>query len=338
MARSELIVVAGAGSVGCFVGGLLADAGRDVALLARPRIRDEIARHGLRLTSLDGLDRAVAAGRVAVSDDAALLAGAGVVLVTVKSADTAAMAEAIATGVASDAVIVSLQNGVGNVALLRSRLPGHRVLAAMVPFNVVAMGGGRFHRATSGDIVIERDHADTAALLSAPALTLRPSDRIEGVQYGKLLLNLNNALNALSDLPLREQLAHRAWRRLFAAEIAEGLAALRAARITPISATPIPAALMPHLLRLPDKWFQLLLGRSLRIDPHARSSMWDDLARKRTTEVDFLQGVVVELAQRHGIDAPLSRRVAALVKDAEARGQGSPGLTPEQVAIPAMRR
>jgi ketopantoate reductase len=104
----------------------------------------------LRLTSLKASteDRA---DRHAVGRSSFLTAG--VVLVTVKSADTAAMADIIARHAPSDAVIVSLQNGVGNAAVLRHRLPGRRVLGGMVPFNVMALGEGRFHRATSGDIV-----------------------------------------------------------------------------------------------------------------------------------------------------------------------------------------
>src|SRR5207247_2894637 len=167
----------------------------------------------------------------------------------------------------ADAVIVSLQNGVGNVSVLRQRLPGRRVLAGMVPFNVIAPGEGRFHRATSGDIVIEQDEAGTANLLSVPELKLRPTSHIAAVQWGKLLVNLNNALNALSDLPLRQQLAQRAWRSLFADQVAEGLAAIKAEGIKTVSSTPVPASLAPHLLRLPVAVFAVLLGSTVKSAP-----------------------------------------------------------------------
>jgi 2-dehydropantoate 2-reductase len=325
------IVVAGAGSIGCFVGGMLAAAGRRVSLLARPRIIAEIESHGLRLTSFEGLDRQAAPAQLSLSDDPQILRDAAVVLVTVKSAGTAAMADLIARHAPGDAVIVSLQNGVDNVAVLRERLPGRRVLAAMVPFNVIAPGDGRFHRATSGDIVIERDEGDCAAKLSIPGLVMRPSGDIVGVQWGKLLVNLNNALNALSDLPLRAQLAKRPWRMLLADQIAEALTALKAEGIKPLSPTPIPAGLTPYLLRMPDMLFELALGRTMKIDREARSSMWQDLNRGAPTEIDYLQGVIVRLADRHGLDVPLSRRVVALIKRAEAAGACSPGLVPEQI-------
>jgi 2-dehydropantoate 2-reductase len=331
MSDTRTICVAGAGSIGCFVGGMLAGAGQCVALLARPRVISDIGDHGLRLSSFEHLDHLVAPTAMTLSDDPAILRDAAFVLVTVKSADTADIAEAIAQYAPADAVVISLQNGVGNVAALRAQLPGRSVLAGMVPFNVVAMGEGRYHRSTSGDIIIERDSSGTAARLSVPGLAIRASDNIVGVQWGKLLVNLNNALNALSGLPLREQLAQRGWRKLFADQIAEGLAALRAEGITPVSSTPLPPGWTPHLLRLPDRLFNLILGRTMKIDRNARSSMWEDLQRGRRTEIDYLQGVIVQIARRHGLSVPLSERVIALVKQAEADGNGAPGLTPKQI-------
>ena len=252
---------------------------------------------------------------------------------TVKSADTGEIAELIARHASTDAAVVSLQNGVGNLSLLRDRLAGRKVLGGMVPFNVVALGDGRFHRSTSGDIVIAQDDAGTAARLSVPSLAIKASANIDGVQWGKLIVNLNNALNALSNIPLRQQLAQRGWRQLFADQMVEGLAAVRAEGIVPVSPTPLPSGWMPHLLRLPDALFGMLLGRTMKIDPEARSSMWEDLQRGRRTEIDYLQGVITEIADRRGLQAPLSRRITALIRKAEADGKGAPGLTAEQIRV-----
>ena len=218
----------------------------------------------------------------------------------------------------ADAVIISLQNGVGNVPVLRQRLPGRRVLAGMVAFNVVSRGEGRFHRATSGDIVLEQDEAGTANALSVPGLKVRPTPDIAGVQWGKLLVNLNNALNALSDLPLRQQLAQRGWRRLFADQMAEGLRVVKAEGIRPVSSTPVPAGLTPHLLRLPDAVFATLLRGAMKVDPEARSSMWEDLQRGRRTEIDYLQGVIIAIAEQ-------ARPAGAAVPARAGAGQGGRG-------------
>ena len=88
---------------------------------------------------------------------------------------------------------------------------------------------------------------------------------------------------------------------------------------------------MPPLLRLPNAIFEPMLGRTMKIDPEARSSMWDDLKRGRRTEIDYLQGVITEIAGRRGLQAPLSRRIVELIRQAERGARGSPGLTPEQI-------
>jgi len=84
-------------------------------------------------------------------------------------------------------------------------------------------------------------------------------------------------------------------------------------------------------MRLPDAAFAVLLARVMKIDPDARSSMWEDLQRGRRTEIDHLQGVITEIADRRGLEVPLSRCIVALIRHAEAEARGSPRLTPEQV-------
>ena len=324
------IVIAGAGSIGCFVGGLLTSAGKAVSFLARQRIADELTANGLHLTDLDGLPIDVAPEALTIDPDPALLREADIVLVTVKSGATAEMAKLVREHAPTQAVIVSLQNGVGNAAALRQALPGHRVLAGMVPFNVLYRGEGRFHRGTSGSIVIE-DDGGTAALLTAPHLPVEASGDMAAVLWGKLLLNLNNALNALAGVPLQQQLLDRRWRRLLAGQQAEALRLLRKAGIRPWSLGPLPVRLLPWMLRLPTPLFKLASGSAVRIDPLARSSMWEDLERRRPTEVDELQGAVVALARRLGEEAPRNLRILELIREAERASSGSPRLDPAKI-------
>lgn len=331
MSASKSICVAGAGSIGCFVGGMLCAGGRTVSMLARPRIIDEVKAHGLKVTSFEGIEHRLTSAEVAFSVDAEILSHANVILVCVKSDDTAEIADLISRHARTDVVIVSLQNGTGNVSVMSQKLPRHQVLAGMVPFNVLSLGNGHFHRATSGDILIENDTADTASSISIPELKVRAVDNIEGIQWGKLLINLNNALNALSGLTLREQFAQRSWRVLLADQMSEALAVIKAEGIAPVSSTPLPPSFTPYILKLPDFLFAKVAAAMVKIDPKARSSMWEDLQRGRRTEIDHLQGKIAALAERHGMKAPLTERIASFVKAAEKSGAGSPGLTPQQI-------
>jgi len=323
---SESIIVAGAGSIGCYVGGQLAAAGRDVRFLARQRIADELAEHGLTVSDRDGGTLRVEAKDVAAGVDPGVLATADVVLVTVKSGATREMARNIRQFAPAQAQVVSLQNGIDNAAILQEELPALKVVAGMVPFNVVALGAGRFHRGTDGDIVFDAKAAPLAAMLSTPHMRIATHADMRALAWGKLLLNLNNALNALAGVPLRDELADRAWRRILAACIAEALVALDAAGIEPAKVGALPPAMLPAVLRLPDVLFRLVAAAQLRIDPSARSSMWDDLEQRRSTEIDQLQGAIVALAAQHGTPAPTNKAVLDRVKAAETKRAGSPRL------------
>jgi 2-dehydropantoate 2-reductase len=325
------IAVYGAGSIGCFIGGLLVLAGRSVTFLARPRIAAELAAHGLFVSDLGGLASRIGPEALDVQTRADFLRETGLVLLTVKSRDTEAAAEEIAALAGPDVPVLSVQNGASNLAILRGRLGRDRVLGGMALFNVIHKGQGIFRRATSGGVVIESGRPDALRLLSVPNLQVSDTANIEGVQWGKLLLNLNNALNALSGLPLRTQLQERAWRRLLADQIAEALGVLEAAGIKPVSPVKLPLRFLPAALRLPDFPFRLAARPMLKIDPEARSSTWEDLTRGRPAETGEFQGAIVKLAQKHGLSAPLSETVLELVKEAEAAGGGPPGLRAEDI-------
>lgn len=330
--RAPRIVVAGAGSIGCFVGGILARSAQDVTLLLRPKTEAEITQNGLTLTDFGDLDVALSPDRFVMSIDPACLASVDIVLVTVKSGATEEMAAQIAAHAPEEAVVVSLQNGVENAAVLREMLPGWDVRAGMVPFNVVWVGGGRFHRGTSGDIIIEKGQGHVGRHLSVPDLHVHEHSDIAAVQWGKLLINLNNALNALSGLPLRAQIGDRGWRRVMAAQMEEALAVLGAAEVAyqnPVAKVPMKA--VPRILRLPTWAFRLVAKTMLSIDPTARSSMWEDLEKGRSTEIEELQGKVVAVARQANVAAPINAGIAGLIREAEVRGDGPPNLSVHDV-------
>ena len=317
------IAIVGGGSIGCHVGARLAGAGATVTLVGRPRVLDEIRAHGLAWSDLRGGQGWVDAAAVTLAEGMAAAAAAALVLVTVKSADSAEVARALQPVLAPGAVVLSLQNGLRNLPALRAGLPGHKVLAGMVPFNVVARGQGLFHQATAGALDAEDDlalHPWQAAFASA-GLPLALHADMSAVQWAKLLLNLNNAVNALSGLPLKAQLAQRDWRRCMALAQAEALALLGQTGQPLARVTPLPPGWLPGLLRLPDALFLRLAQRMLAMDPLARSSMADDLARGRPSEVDDLNGEVVRLAQRLGRQAPVNQTLVRLMHEAQAGGR-----------------
>jgi 2-dehydropantoate 2-reductase len=307
------VLVMGAGSVGCFVGGRLAAAGADVLFVGRPRVLTALRLNGLNLTDLEGGDvRLAAAGlRLAESPSAPV----GLVLLCVKSGATAAAARELAASLPAGTPVLSLQNGVANAEVAAAAAPGLLWLPGMVPFNIAELAPGRYHRGTAGTLAAQKHPAliPWLPLFAKAGLPLQLHPQLAPVQWGKLLLNLNNPVNALSGRPLRAQLLDREYRKVLAALQDEALQALRAARIRPAAMAGCAPRRLPGLLRLPTWAFRLLVGRMLRIDERARSSMADDLMHGRVTEVDALCGAVVRLARAQGVDAPLNARMISLL-------------------------
>jgi 2-dehydropantoate 2-reductase len=323
------VLVMGAGAVGCWIGGCLAAAGAPVTFIGRQRSVDTLRAHGLALTDLDGGRRTVPAGALTWAtsplEDAAR--SPSLALLCVKSGATADAAADLARALPAHTVVVSMQNGISNAAQARSQAPQLTVLPGMVQFNVVELGPGRYHRATSGRLAAQ-DHPLLRAwqpAFAAAGLPLELHADLAPLQWGKLLLNLNNPVNALSGLPLRAQLLERDHRICMAALIDEALTALHAAGIQPAKLTPLPPPALPAALRLPTAIFRLLAFRMLRMDAKARTSMALDLMQRRPTEIDALCGEVVRLARDHGTTAPVNERISELVRAWPSRPQPMSG-------------
>ncbi|MGB1298670.1 MAG: 2-dehydropantoate 2-reductase [Psychrobium sp.] len=331
------IAIVGAGSIGCYLGGCLIVAGADVTLIGRERMCQQIAEHGLRVTDCQGRDSNLSSEQVSYSLDMSPLQDADVILVTVKSGDTQTVAQEISANASPKALVVSLQNGVSNVDVLKEHLSQFNVLAAMVPFNVLSNGDGHFHCGTEGNLALADPKNVSQPLIDALAaaqLSVDVYDDLTNVQWTKLLLNLNNAINALSGLPLLEQLSSRAYRLILAQAISEALAVYRAAGIKPVKSGKVIPQTIPHVLSLPTWLYKIVASSMLKIDPTARSSMYEDFILGRKTEIDYLNGAIVKLAQQHGLDAPVNATITRLVKENELRG-ASPKLSP-QIILNAM--
>ena len=323
--------ILGAGSIGCYVGGMLAASGERVTFVGRPAMAQRLSA-GMDLTRHDGLDRELDPQSIDFVTDTTSLADCDVVLVCVKSGDTGEAGRILKAATGDGTVIVSMQNGVSNADTLREALPGRTVLSAMVPFNVARIGESRFHRGTEGATVIEDDgpareiarHLDQAGV---PAMV---TDDIEPVLWGKLLMNLNNAVNLLSGRPLKAQLKDRDYRRVLAASVREALSVLDAAGIEPARIGKVRPQIIPIVLGLPNWLFRLVARGMLKIDDKARSSMAEDMEAGRKPEIDYLNGEIVRQGVRTGVPTPVNAKIVELVEKAFAAGT-SPQLSGKEL-------
>lgn len=326
--------VMGAGAIGCYVGGRLAARGAEVLFVGRARVKEELSRAGLTLIDLNGASpTTVASASLRVETEPEALSDCDAVLVCVKCAQTAETAQTLARVLSRRAIVVSLQNGVRNADVMREHLDGRAVLGAVVGFNVVSREPGVFRRATSGPLVIEASSdarvSELARALTDAGFEALLSHDIRAHQWSKLVMNLNNAVSALTDVPTPRLIFEAPYRRILAAVMGEAIEVIGRAGVKMKRVGPLPAQLFPTMLKLPTPVLRAVIGVQLKVDPDARSSMWEDLSRRRSTEVDYLNGEIVRLAESSGRRAPINERVVALIRDAERRAEGSPRMPAE---------
>jgi len=302
----ETVAVLGAGAVGCYFGGMLARSGVSVTLIGRASHIDAIAAEGLLLKTTTFTERV----RVAASTDAAAARAADLVLVAVKTWDTEAAARSLAPHLAEGATVLSLQNGVENAALLRAGA-GHGAFPAVVWVAAEMTGPGALTHSGRGDLVIgdetpaahgapERSSElnAAAALFARAGVPCLVSENVLGELWAKLAANCAfNPVSALTRARYGRIGTSPAGRRLLEEAVAEVLAVAAASGVAMEGQDALGAT-----LKLTDSM------------PEATSSMAQDLARGRRTEVDALNGFVARRGGALGVPVPVNRTLATLVK------------------------
>ncbi len=298
------IAIFGAGNVGCFVGGTLALAGQEVSFIGRRKIRDEIKAHGLTLLDRGRILGTVPNPRFAL--DPISLEEADIVFVTVKLGGLAGAAADLEAFTKPDALLVTLENGIGVAERLHDLIPDREVVDGTVAFNVVPLGEGRWEQASYGKVYAQR-HPRLDGLGLALVDDMRP------IEWGKLLVNLINAVNALSGLSLKGTFSQSGYRLAVRASLNEALAALRAAGIRPAKVGPTHPSVSALALSLPDWLFNSLIIPRLGMSENARLSMGVDYDTGRPTEVDELNGRIAQLGRAHNVPTPVNDGLVRLV-------------------------
>ena len=315
------LVIVGAGAIGCYLGTHWAAAGVPVTLLGRGSVQ-RFAHIGLQTTNGAILPAASFGDTIRLSDTPADLAGAGMILICVKSTALPTVIEHLQKYAPQNAPIICLLNGVAPIRDLRAALPDRQILAGMVPFNVVWQTENTLKRSSVGQVILEKGPA-TQYLAKATAHCPEPpalSTEISAVQHGKLLLNLNNPINALSGLSLYQQLRDRGYRRAYAAVLNEALQIFEAAGISHAKSGPLPAHRIVQTLRMPNWVFNSIALRLQRLDPQSQTSMAQDLAASKPTEIDSLNGEILRIAETMNHPAPINSAIVRLIKEAKSGG------------------
>lgn len=295
------VAVVGAGAVGCYYGGMLARAGHAVTLIGRPQHVDAVRAQGLRMQTL-AFDEQV---RVQASTEPAAVAGADLVLFSVKSPDTETTGRQLLAHLPARALVLTLQNGVDNAERLRTVLP-QEVTAAVVYVATEMAGPGHMRHHGRGELVIEPGprSAALAEVLRAAGVPTEVSCDARTALWSKLVLNCAyNALSAIAQLPYGRLVQGAGVPQVMADLVAECLAVAGAEGVA------LPANIHQSVERLAQTM------------PTQSSSTAQDLARGKPTEIDHLNGLVVRRGEARGIATPVNRAMWALVKLLEQTAQ-----------------
>jgi len=321
-ATSRPVVILGAGTIGCFLGGHWQASGVNVLLLGRAAKMDALAQSGLALDG--GTEAHVAGDKLVTSADPAVMATAGLVVVCVKSPALEAAIGDLAAHCPEDVPILCLMNGLAPLRALKAGLPQHQVLGGMVPFNVIWESEGQLRRASAGEVVAQSSPATAvlAGQVRTSGCTISLVADPTSLMLGKLLLNLNNPINALSGLGLHKQLGQRPFRLIYAQVLREALSVLAQANAPHAAAGAVAPEKIVRILKLPNLLFNTIAMRIQKIDRKSQTSMAVDLAAGRKTEVDTINGEIMRMAHNACCEAPLNAGLVRLIHAAEQGGKG----------------
>ncbi|MBU3608387.1 ketopantoate reductase family protein [Polynucleobacter nymphae] len=306
--RYQKIYVLGAGAVGCFFGGMLARAGHEVTFIARPERAEALNSLGLEM-DCKAFHETI---QVKASSDLSDLRDADLVLLSVKSLDTEGTLTQIKSVLPSKAVILSLQNGVANVEIA-SKIITNPVYAAVVYVAAGMIGQSTMKHHGRGELLVgsisassptdDENLQEICKLFEGATVPCSIAPQIQRDMWLKFLVNCSfNAISGIGQISYGEMVKSPGIVKLIK-EITKEFLAIAAFEDVKIS--------MSEALAANDSIATTMVTQI--------SSTAQDLAKGKMTEINFLNGYIVELGKRYGVPTPYNQSVYALVKMMESK-------------------
>ena len=304
------IAVVAAGAVGSFYGAMLARAGHKVTLIGRPAHVQATTRDGLKLDL--STSSATEIIRIEASSDLSSLGTADLVLFCVKSTDSASVALQIAPYLAPHALIMSLQNGVENAALIAQHVP-HAVIPSVVYVATEITAPGCVKHHGRGELVIgtmqvsrlsnpQKILQEIVMLFGSAQVPVQISPNVMAELWSKLMINCAfNAISGLAQIQYGKLAALASVRSTQTALVKEVIAVAYADGIHLSETVALQAV----------EQISVTMGSQ-------KSSTAQDMARSKPSEIDHLNGFIVRRGQALGVATPVNQALFALVKLVES--------------------
>ena len=308
------VLVFGAGAIGSAFGGFLSPH-HEVTLLGRRTHLEAIHKNGLRVSGIWGNHRFRNLKLVHRFD--ALLKEKekfDLILVTVKSYDTESAAKSIRKILGPKTLVLSLQNGIGNIETLQAHLPKKQILAGRIIFGVETTYQGSIkitviaEPAAIGEPLggkITPRVKKLVKLIHQAGIPAVPTSNVQGRLWLKVIYNASlNPLASLLHCHYGKLTESVATRMLMNQVIEEVYSVMHKTKIQ----LPVPDARAYQKL-----FYSKLVPRTFNHHP----SMLQDLQHGKQTEIDSITGAVVRLGKKGRVPTPINQKLLALIREKE---------------------
>lgn len=300
------IVIVGPGALGSLLAAFLIRSKEEVWLLDHNKERSqEIAQSGIKVEGVSGNWQV----SPKISADINEIGPADLLIISVKSYDTKPAISAIKPLIKEDSAVLTLQNGIGNIEIITEAIGSERVIAGVTNLGATFIKPGFIRHAGKGETAIGRiDGKMTVKMRSIrqifnkAGLETKISRDIKGLLWSKLIVNSGiNALSAIVRLNNGRLTEFEGTKKIMRETVTEAMRIAKRKRIKLLFDDPLA------------KVEAVAEATGLNT-----SSMLQDVLRKKRTEIDFINGVIVRQGQELGIPVPVNQVLVDLVKTIEA--------------------
>ncbi len=292
------ILLVGTGALATLFAVRLSEAGHGVHMLGTwKKGLVELQTHGARILDADGNERSYA---VHATDNPLDVRDAKYALVLVKSWQTERAARQLKSALAIDGLAVTLQNGIGNRETLIRDLGSDRVSLGVTTSGATLLGPGLVRMGGEGILSLEQNQAigPLEAALRSSKFNLQLVDDVQSLMWGKLVINAAiNPLTALLQISNGELLSHPKARKMMGALARETAEVAEAEHVNLPFSNPVDAA---------EEVARKTAGNY--------SSMFQDVLRGAATEIDAINGAVMQRGRKHGIKTPYNKACWTMVR------------------------
>ena len=300
------IVIVGPGAIGCLLASFLSKGKDEIWLLDKDEERaSKINKNGISIEGISGEWNV----KGKATTDVKNIGSAELVIIAVKSYDTKEAISASKPLISTDTSILTLQNGLGNIEIISEAVGQEKVIGGVTNLGATLLETGKVRHAGKGETIIGRidgkipvQMRQIREIFNACGLETRISKDIKGILWSKLIINVGiNALTALTRLRNGRLIEFEGTRKILRETVTEAVRISKRKRIKLIYDDPLA------------KVEAVCEATSENI-----SSMLQDILRKKRTEIDFINGVIVRQGQELGIPVPANLMLVDLVKTIEA--------------------